>query len=145
MIPGKTSWAVALALTICAAVGSPGCAGGPSGEEVKPLPTVRGGERLYTETRPSDTLEEVVDPEFHMAAARRDYLAGITGASAREMEKVAAFLGYEANRTTGERRRAIEESQREIASLSREVARGKIESVNQIDQAFARARAALRW
>jgi hypothetical protein len=104
---------------------------------------VRGGEELYGETRPSGTLERVVDPEFHMAAAQRDYEAGIYGSAADEIRKVAVFMGYEAERSAGERRDEIEDVQRELEQLARDASTGDVE-VARLDEVFSQARAALR-
>jgi hypothetical protein len=104
---------------------------------------VRGGEKVYAPTGPGQRLEQVVDPEFHMAAARRDYLAGLRSGAVRELEKLEAFLGYEEDRATGDRKRAIEASREEVEQLGRSVAQGDVKSVDEFDRAFAHARAAL--
>jgi hypothetical protein len=119
------------------------CASSRSEEAGPPVPGVPGGEKIYAPTGPGQRLERVVDPEFHMAAARRDYVAGKRNSASRELEKLEAFLRWEADQTTGERRRAIEESRQEIETLARSVARDDLESVAQLDRAFAHARAAL--
>jgi hypothetical protein len=120
------------------------CASRPAHEEAgPPTPTVRGGEKVYAPTGAGQRLEPVVDPEFHMAAARRDYLAGLRGAASREIEKLAAFMSYEADRAVGERRRAIEESREELVKLGKEIGRGEVDSVERLDRSFAHARAAL--
>jgi hypothetical protein len=107
------------------------------------VPTVQGGEKVFAPTGPGQRLEQVVDPQFHMAAARRDYLAGLRSGAVREIEKLEAFMRYEADRTSGERRRAIEASREELEGLARSVARNELESVAELDRAFAHARAAL--
>jgi hypothetical protein len=113
------------------------------GEGGPPTPTVRGGEKVYAPTGPGQQLEPVVDPEFHMANARRDFEAGLGGSAAREIEKLEAFLGYEAERASGERRRAIEDSREELDDLAERVAHREVNNVSELDRAFAHARAAL--
>ena len=124
---------LALSLSACAAPEE----GGP------PTPTVRGGEKVYAPTGPGQHLEPVVDPEFHMANARRDFEAGLRSSAVREIEKLEAFLGYEAERASGERRRAIEDSREELDELAERVARREVGDVSELDRAFAHARAAL--
>jgi hypothetical protein len=119
------------------------CVAARRSEETRPTPTVRGGEKVYAPTGPGRRLEQVVDPEFHMANARRDYVAGLRVSAVREIEKLSAFMGYEAARTSGEHRRAIEDSREELDELARDVAEGKVKSVADLDRAFAHARAAL--
>jgi hypothetical protein len=122
-------------------VGALGCAS--RGEEGRPTPTVRGGEKVYTPTGAGQQLEEVVDPEFHMANARRDFEAGLRTSAVREIEKLEAFLGYEAQRASPERRRAIEDSRKELEQLAKRVAHREVTDAAELDRAFAHARAAL--
>jgi hypothetical protein len=132
-----------LAAVLCA-VAAAACATGKRAEEPgPPTPTLPGGERVYAPTGPGQQLEPVVDPEFHMAAARRDFQAGLGSSAVREIEKLGAFMGHQADRSSGERRRAIEDSKQELAQLARAVAHGDVKSVDELDRAFAHARAAL--
>jgi hypothetical protein len=122
-----------------------GCASPQPGEErVTPVPGIEQGTKIYAPVGPGDQLDPIVDPEYHMAAARRAYQAGIRLAASREIEKLTVFMGYERDRAAGDRRRAIETSRLELDELARRIGRGEIETVDHIDQAFARARSALR-
>jgi hypothetical protein len=124
-----------LALALCA------CA--PRGEGGPPTPTVRGGEKVYAPTGPGRHLEPVVDPEFHIANARRDFEAGLHGSAAREIEKLEAFLAYEEARASGDHRRAIEDAREELDELAERVAHREVKDVSELDRAFSHARAAL--
>ena len=131
-------------LAIALLWGLAGCAGTKADqEESRPLPTLPGGDKVYAPTGPFRQLEPVVDPEFHMKAARRDYVAGLRTSSVQELEKLQAFLGYELDRASGDRRRALEESRDELHDLAQAVARNEVKSVADFDRAFAHARAAL--
>lgn len=133
LVPALAMAVLALSLSGCAA----------RGEDPRRTPTVRGGEKVYTPTGPGQRLEPVVDPEFHMANARRDFVAGLRSSATRELEKLQAFLGYELQRASGERRRALEDSRAEIDALAKRVAHREVSDVAELDRAFAHTRAAL--
>lgn len=137
----RSSHALGLVLAAGAAVA---CAAPDGGERVAPLPTVPGGTEIYTQVGTSGGLEEIVDPAYHMANARRSFESGRTHGAADELEKLAAFLRYEADSAVGDRRDALETSHGEIEQLALRVRRGEVESSALLESAFARARAAMR-
>ena len=79
---GALQYAIARALVaVWLAGAAAACSTGGAGEETRPTPTLGGGEKVYVPTGPGRTLEAVVDPEFHMAAACGEYLAGLRSAA----------------------------------------------------------------
>jgi len=97
-----------------------------------------------TITIDEDALAAFVDePCRHFEAARDQFLARKYHQAAKHLRTAAAYLRLELARADKQSRTALEASMRELQSLATATERGKIESVEKLKQAFARAHYAL--
>jgi len=100
--------------------------------------------RTATITIDEDVLATFVDePCHHFERARDSFLARDGRTTAKELRIAAAFLKFEAVRSTPQGRANLETSIRELDRLAVSVQGNRVKSVKVLKQAFARAHFAL--
>ncbi len=106
-------------------------------EQLRRLPPI-------TVTINEDILAAFVDePCHHFEAARDQFVAGDLKQAADHLHTAAAFLRLEAARATPDGKAALDASIAEIGRLTLAVQNKQVESVQVLEQAFARAHYAL--
>lgn len=82
-------------------------------------------------------------PGQHFQKAHEDFVKRDTKAAASEIRKGASFLTTEAEHGTGETKKALMVSARELERLADDVEKGTVTSAKKLDETFARADHAL--
>ncbi len=85
----------------------------------------------------------VEEPDQHFKNAHDAFLGRDFEKTAEEIRKGEAFVKLEDVRATGDVKRSLDASARELAQLAGEASKGKVKDVKSLDNAFARADYAL--
>jgi hypothetical protein len=85
----------------------------------------------------------VEEPDQHFKNAHDAFLSRDFKKTTEEIRKGEAFVKLEDARATGDAKRSLDASSRELAQLAGEASRGEVKDVKSLDNAFARADYAL--
>ncbi len=90
--------------------------------------------RIVAEQR--GTLVRIYEPEHHLRIARRAYANGSRYLASRELESAAAAVGYLEDRASGARRRQLDQAERGLDRLARDLRRNDPAAAEHFDAAL---------
>jgi hypothetical protein len=95
-------------------------------------------------TEVNGSFERVYEPEHHLRLARSAWLRGRPYHASRELNRAAAAISYLEDKASGERRQRLDEAERGLERLARELRRDPSLASERFETAIAAASEALR-
>jgi hypothetical protein len=96
-----------------------------------------GSDRVFI--RQHEQFVRIVEPDIHLARARRSFAKDHPANAADELEKAAAGFAYFAERAAGAQRKELEVASRALQKLADDVRARRIGEVTNLDRALADA------